>query len=364
MTRRQLNRATLTRQMLLTREAVDVVTAVGRLAGMQAQEAKPPFLGLWTRLDGFEREELHAALHDRSLVRTTWLRGTLHLVTANDFVDMRAALEPVTTQALKVLGDRAKGLDLDKVLPVARKLFGTKPHNFNELRGLLQEEFPDVNERALGYTARMYIPLVMVPTKDRWAFPSVAEFTLADAWLGRELSEDSTPDALVMRYLAAFGPATASDVQTWSGLGGMKPVLERLRPHLWTDRDERKRELFDLPDAPRPDPDTPAPIRFLPEFDNLVLSHTDRSRIIAEEHRGKVVTKNLRVRATFLVDGFVAGTYTVERKRDTATAVLTPFEKLSRPVTKDLTMEAVNLLKFAEPDATTFDVKFEADAVA
>ena len=143
----------------------------------------------------------------------------------------------------------------------------------------------------------------------RWGFPPVADFTLADAWLGEPLATDDAPEPLVLGYLAAFGPATAADAQTWSGLTGIKPVLERLRPQVRVFRDERGRELFDLPAAPRPDDDVPAPPRFLPEFDNLVLSHADRTRVLADEHRGFVVTKNLRVRATFLWDGFACGTW-------------------------------------------------------
>ncbi len=355
LTRRRLNRATLARQMLLAREEVSAVEAVERLCGLQAQEAKPPFIGLWTRVAGFRREDLHRALDERAVVRATLMRATLHLMSAADYAAFRPALQPVMTQALRVLGTRGEGLDLDRVMPVARGLLGERPLTFEELRPLLVESFPQVNDRALGYAVRTHLPLVMVPTQDRWGFPAAAPFTLAESWLDAPLSDDpSATGALVLRYLAAFGPATAADVQTWSGLQGMKRVLDGLRPNLRVFEDERGRELFDLPDAPRPDGETPAPPRFLPEFDNLVLSHADRTRVLADEHRGQVVTKNLRVRATFLWDGVVAGTWQVERKRQAATLRITPFAPLPQGAADALAAEGDPLLRFVDNDAASF----------
>ena len=202
----------------------------------------------------------------------------------------------------------------------------------------------------------------MVPTGDRWAFPASAEFTLAETWLDAPLSDDGTPEALMLGYLAAFGPATAADFQTWSGLRGGKDALDRLRPRLRVFRDERGHQLFDLPEAPRPDEDVPAPPRFLPDFDNLVLAHADRTRLLADEHRGLVTTRNLRVRATFLWDGFAAGTWSVERKRGTATLRMTPFERLPDAATAELTGEGEPLLRFMEEDAGSFAVEIGAPA--
>lgn len=357
LTRGQLNRATLTRQMLLAREEVSAVDAVERLCGMQAQEAKPPFIGLWTRVAGFRREELHDALHGRELVRATLMRATLHLMSASEYAALRTALQPALSQGMRVLGARAEGLDLERLLPVARALLEEEPRTFNELRPLLQEAFPQVNDRALGFAVRTHLPLVMVPTEHRWAYPSVADFTPADGWLGRALSDDQAPQALVRCYLAAFGPAAAADLQTWSGLQGMKGVLDGMRPQLSVFKDERGRELFDLPDSPRPDEDVPAPLRFLPEFDNLMLAHSDRTRLLADEHRGLVVTKNLRVRATFLYDGFVGGTWTVERKKRAATLHIAPFDALPARAASELAEEGEALLRFVEEDATSFDIK-------
>jgi hypothetical protein len=358
LTTRQLNRATLARQLLLAREPIGPVAAVGRLCGLQAQEPAPPFIGLWTRLEHFEREHLLAALRDREIVRATLMRATLHLLGAADYAAFRAPLQPVMERAVRALGDRAKGLDPARVLAAARALLLERPLGFNELRRLLKEQFPDVNDRALGYTVRTHLPLVMVPTEARWGFPSVADFTLADTWLERRLPAGGTPEQLVLRYLAAFGPASAADAQAWSGLPGLAPVLDGLRPQLTVFKVEgSRRELFDLPGAPRPDEDAPAPARFLPEFDNLVLAHADRSRLVADEHRSALVTKNLRVRAAFLWDGKVAGTWEIQRKRATAKLVMSPFHRLPARAAKALTAEAEALVRFAAGDATSLAVQ-------
>ena len=360
LTRRQLNRATLARQLLLERHGQPPVDALERLCGLQAQEPSPPFTGLWSRVAGFRREDLHAALHAGAVVRATLMRGTLHLVSARDYAAFRAALGPAMAQAMKVLGARAEGLDLERILPVARALFAEQPRTFAEARAALADAFPGACDRGLGYAVRLHLPLVMVPTEDRWGYPSVARFALAERWVNEPLSDDGAPEPLVLRYLAAFGPASSADVQTWSGLPALKRVLEGLRPKLRVFRDERGRELFDLPGAPRPAEDVPVPARFLPEFDNLVLAHADRTRVLADEHRALVVTKNLRVRATFLHDGFAAGTWDVERSRGTATLRLAPFGRVPRSAARALTEEGAALLRFVAPDTNDVDVRVEA----
>lgn len=336
LTLRDLNRATLARQYLLEPAKGTVAEVAHRLCGLQAQEPRPPYLGMWARLAAFERADLHAELHARRLVRATMWRGTLHLVTADDFAAFRPLLEPLLSGAL---GSRFPGLEFGEVIAAADRLLEQGPLTFNELRPRLQERFPDVNDRALGYAVRMLTPLIMVPSQDPWSFPRDAAFSLPGIPLAA-----GTLEYLVERYLAAFGPATAADVQTWSGLSGLKPILygmplERLR-------DERGRELFDLPGAPRPGGDVPAPVRFLPDFDTLLLGHADRRRVLADGHQ--VTTKNLRVRATFLVDGFVAGTWQVKRTAKKATLQLSPFVPVD---VAELEEEAMRLLAFAEGDA-------------
>jgi hypothetical protein len=355
---------------------VTVAQAVQQLAGMQAQEPKHPFIGLWSRLEGFEEEALRRALHDREVVRATLMRSTLHLFSAGDYAALRMAMQPPMSVASRVLGARSEGLDVDVVLPAATKLLRGRALAFDEIRARLQEQFPDVNDRALGYAVRTLLPLVMVPSEGaRWGFDRVACFAPAGEWLNAPLAEvggdggvrgsggargdgGGGAQALARRYLGAFGPASAKDLQVWSGVGGMKAVLDDMADELVVFTDERgRRELFDLPDAPRPGADVPAPPRFLPEFDNLVLAHDDRSRVIADEHRPLVTTKNLRVRATFLLDGTVAGTWTIAVKRKVATLQIAPFGSLPKRVVKPLTAEGEALLRFAEPEAKDYDVQ-------
>jgi len=346
-TLRGLNRALLARQLLLERAKLGPVEAIERLAGMQAQVPRPPFVGLWTRLAGFERPALAKALRDKQVVRATFVRGTLHLVSRGDYVALRAAIQPMLSAGMQaILKARASSIDLAKLGAFARTQL---PATFDALRPALVKKFPRSDERALGYAVRMTLPLVQVPTEDAWAFPGNAAFADAEGWIGAPLGAPS-PELLVKRYLAAFGPATVKDAERWSALKGLAPVFEQLRGELVTFRDG-KRELFDLRDAPRPDEGTPAPVRFVPEYDNLVLGHDDRKRIVADEHRAQLVTKNLMVKATFLVDGFVAGTWTIERTGKQATLVLSPFGKLTKAARGELEAEGEALVRFVEPDA-------------
>jgi hypothetical protein len=288
------------------------------------------------------------------------MRATLHLMTAADYRALRSSLQPVLSAAMaSVLRQRAGTLDLPALVEAARNFLDAEPRTFTELRTHLMERFPDGDERAMGYAVRMHLPLVMAPTDSTWGFPADSGVTPADAWLGEPLEGEEKPLELVRRYLAAFGPATVTDAQVWSGLKGLKITFEALRSELVTFRDERGRELFDLPNAPRPSEEADAPVRFLPEYDNLVLAHSDRSRIIAEAHRSRIVTANLKVLATFLVDGAVAGTWKVTRKGKAATLMLEPFEALSAPVRNALAEEGLRALRFSEEDAQSFDLKVE-----
>lgn len=356
-----LNRALLARQMLVERSDSTVVDAVGALAGLQAQQPQPPFVGLWTRLARFERDDLARALRDRAIVRATFLRGTLHLARAEDYLGFRSTLQPMLTAGMRsILRDRAATLDVAALTEAARRSFVDRPRTFTELRAELVEAFPDIpDERAMGYAVRTHLPLIVEPDDSAWSFRADADFADAESKLGRACDADEKVEALVLRYLAAFGPATPADFQTWSGLPKPKADFEALRPKLVTFADDRKRELFDLPDAPRPPEEIEPPARFLPGFDNIVLSHDDRSRIVADEHRPKVVTKNLLVLPTILVDGFVAGTWKHIRKKTTATLSIAPFAKLRAPVKKALTEEGERLARFVEPEAKSWEVKFE-----
>ena len=342
--------------MLLTRQATDAVDVVERLGGLQAQQSRPPFTALWTRIAAFKSDSLVRALHERKLLRATMLRGTLHLVSPRDFLAWRPVLQPMLTAgALAILRDRLQTLDHTHLLDAARECFKSRPRTFTSLRDGLMARFPDGDERAMGYFARMHLPLGSVPDiKAAWAFNSDAEFELATQ---QPLGEGNS-ESLVRRYLSAFGPASIADFQAWSGLKNAKVLFGPLEDKLSRFQDARKRVLYDLPEAPRPAEDTPAPVRFIAEFDNLILGHADRSRIISDEHRPRVVTKNLLVLGTFLVDGFVAGIWKTERKKQTATLRLEPFDKLSVKTKKALELEGEQLIRFLEPDAAEAALAF------
>lgn len=359
LTREALNRATLARQMLLAREKTTVPKAVERLAGLQAQLARPPFIGLWSRVAGFRAEDLARAIHDRKVVRATLMRGTLHLMTTKDYLDLRPALQPLLSEAFEgVLRERAKRIDLDRVTKAARAYLDEQPRTFEDLRAVLARAWPELDARALGYAVRMHLPLVQVPTDTRWGWPGAACFAPAESWIGRKMGKGGGATALVMRYLGAFGPASVRDAQVWSGMRSLADAFAALRAKLKVFHDEKGRELFDLPKGPRPPAGTPAPVRFLPDYDNLVLGHADRTRVVPDAHRSRLATKNLQVPATFLVDGFVAGSWKIERARSAAGLVVTAFEPLSRKAKTDLNAEGTALLRFAESDAKTAEVRF------
>jgi hypothetical protein len=353
LTRRDLNRALLARQLLLARADRTVVSALEGVAGLQAQLARPPFIGLWTRLKGFDRTALLDALVARTVVRVTAMRGTLFLLSAHDYLALRGALQPGLTRGLQAItGGALKDTDLAAAEARTRAFLARAPATFEAIRDHLADRAGTGNVRHLAYALRMTLPLVQVPDPDlTWGFPGAASFALADGWLKRKVSTTtSAPETLVRRYLAAFGPASVADAQTWSGVPKLAEVFERLRKDLVTFRDERKRELFDVPEGPRPAAEVAAPIRFVPDWDNVLLGHQDRSRIIADEHRSRISTRNLQVLATFLIDGMVAGSWSIARTSKAATLTMVPFVKVGRTDRAALEEEGERLLAFAEPD--------------
>jgi hypothetical protein len=249
-------------------------------------------------------------------------------------------------------------VNVEALVAAGRALLEERPRTAKELGELLRERWPDRDPASLARVVRHLVPLVQVPPRGIWGKSGPAAHTTAEAWLGRPLDPDPSLDEMVVRYLGAFGPATVKDVQAWSGLTRLGEVAERLRPRLRAFRDEHGKELFDLPDAPRPHPDTPSPPRFLPEFDNLILSHADRTRVIAEDHRKALASKNGMVPATVLVDGFVRGTWKTERSRGKATLVVEPFEPLPQSKRDVLTEEGERLVRCIGEGAEAFEVRF------
>ena len=348
LTKRALNRATLARQLLLERRKIKPVAVIEQLVGLQAQIPRPPFIGLWSRIEGFQRQDLLKLIARHDVVRGTMMRGTIHLMSRGDYAKFRATMQPMLSQgSTQVLKDR-KALDRDELVACGRAFFDEAPRTFDGLRDHLAERFPGCDERACAYTVRMHLPLVMVPSETRWGWTGAADFAVAESWLGERLDLSDERKALALRYLAGFGPASVADMQNWSGLKNLRGVFEELRPKLKTFRDEKGRELFDLPRAPRPDEDVEAPVRFLPDYDNVLLGHADRSRVIAEEHRKRIATANLMVLPTFLVDGVVAGTWKIQREKNDATLAINPFVKLSKETKDELEEEGQKLVGFVE----------------
>lgn len=362
---RELNRAMLARQMLLRRSEMPALDAIEHLVGLQAQAPNPPYVGLWTRLEDFHPDELSRLILDRRAVRIALMRNTVHLVSARDCLMLRPLTQPVLDRGLySTRANRAgiEGMDIEALVAAGRALLEERPRTAKELGGVLQERWPERDPAILARAIRHLLPLVQAPPRGIWGKSGPSTHTTAEAWLGHPLDSDPSPDALILRYLGAFGPASVKDVQTWSGLTRLGEVMDRLRPRLDAFRDEHGKELFDLPDAPRPDPDTPAPPRFLPAFDNLILSHADRSRVIADDYREVIASKNGMVPATVLIDGFVCGTWKTERTRGKATLVIEPFESLPKKFRDALSDEGERLVRFIGEGAEAFEIRFAEKA--
>ncbi|MEU5316708.1 winged helix DNA-binding domain-containing protein [Streptomyces sp. NPDC021056] len=349
---RALNRATLDRQLLLRRADLSARAAVEHLLGLQAQNVKPPYYALAARLDGFAPEELSALMADREVVRIVTMRSTIHTHTAEDTLTLRPLVQAARDRELTLFRKGLQGVDLDRLAALARDLVEAEPRTMKQLREELLAEWPDADPQALGIAARCRLPLVQVTPRGLWGRSGQVALTTAEHWLGRPAEPAPAPDATVLRYLAAFGPASVKDMQTWAGLTRLREAFERLRPRLVTFRDEHGVELFDLPDAPRPDAGTPAPPRFLPEFDNLLLSHADRTRVIPPEYWGRSWVGNMAY-STLLVDGFLAGVWKLEEDA----LVVEPFGTLTRAQRDEVTEEGVRMLAVMHP-GSSYDIRF------
>ena len=340
LTLRELNRATLARQLLLERRRVPATTVIERLAGLQAQWPQAPYVGLWSRIPGFRRETLERAIRSGKVVKATMMRGTLHLVSASDYPVFFAALRD-----LRPWGD-PESVELGRQLvPAVRALFADGPLTFQQVLDHLEQTHGTVDlltRRRAWFAARTGGHILHAPETALWSsrpqalFAAIAEPEAVDTTAART--------ELVRRYLAAFGPASRADLAGWSGMrvSDLAAAFEALEP-LRRFRDESGRELLDLQRAPLPAGDTPAPVRFLPKWDNVLLGFSDRTRILPEEYRKIVIAKNGDVAQTFLVDGVVAGRWRQENGKIT----LDPFAPLPRAARRDLEDEATRLAAFA-----------------
>jgi hypothetical protein len=356
LSRRALNRALLARQCLLERNDATAEATIDNLVGMQAQAPLSPYVGLWTRLIDFEPIELAALLVERRAVRTWVMRSTIHLVTSADVRTLWPIMHPAVERAWRsthFARDTAE-VDLAEILAVGQRLFEERPRTRAELAPILAGRWPDVPPDSLVYALSYNLPVVQVTPRGVWGTTGPAAITTIDAWLGQAADPEPDIDGVVLRYLAAFGPAGVMDCQAWSGLTQLRPVFERLRPKLEAVRDERGRELFDVPGAPRPADDVPVPIRFLPEYDNVLLGHADRSRIMPPGRRIPLPPGEGAGRGTILIDGMFAGEWRIERSRDTtsATLVVEPFAVVTVADQAAIESEGIELLRFVAPDST------------
>jgi hypothetical protein len=352
---RALNRALLDRQLLLRRVRRPALDTVEHLVGLQAQEPEDPYVGLWTRLEGFDPGELGAALEDRAAVRIALQRSTIHLVTARDCRALRPVLQPVGERVTRgQFGRRLAGVELAELADAARELIEAEPLAFGELGKRLAERWPGRDPMALAQTARSLLPLVQIPPRGVWKRTGRALHVTVESWLGRPVGTDAAPDELVLRYFAAFGPASVADLQYWSGLTRLGEVVERLAARLRVFRTEDGRVLYDLPDAPRPDPEVPVPVRFLPQFDNVLLGHADRGRIAPPNAAG--LWDEQYHWSPLLVDGMLRGVWRVARERGRAT-LHARAPGLTAAEQEAVAAEATALLAFLQPEAASREVR-------
>jgi hypothetical protein len=359
--RRALNRALLERQLLLRRVDLSVGETVEHLVGLQAQSVPPTYYGLWSRLEDFDPHELGRMLTDREAVRMTLMRGTVHLVTVRDALLLRPLVQVVIERGHSgAFGRRMGGADLGELERAVREELDGEALHARELGRRLVARGIGEDVEAIGNATRVHVPLVQVPPRGVWGRSGQARYATLEAWTGRELDPDPSIDEVVVRYLGGFGPASVMDMQSWSGLTKLRDAFERLRPRLVAFRDEEGRELLDLPDAPRPDPGVPAPVRFLGEYDNVLLGHADRTRIIPADFPWKEMLAPGRWVSNFLADGMLRGTWWVEREgKRSATLAIRPFGELSPGQREEVGAEAERMLEFAEPEAALRDVRFE-----
>jgi hypothetical protein len=363
-TLRELNRATLARQLLLVRARLDVVAAVERLAALQAQWSPSPYMALWSRLSGFRRERLWSAIEKHAVIRARLMRGTLHLVSANDFYAYAVATQDLQRGAWNRV-QVARGVEPEKVAALARA-FARKPRQKDDVVGHLRARLGGVLNERYSWLLWRYVSahadLVSAPPGGHWEYGGTdAPYVAARHWIhgGRRPPEEAAIAHLIRRFLGAFGPATLADISKFAGQvpARIRPVLDRLSPALRRFADEQGRPLFDLPRAPRPAAETTAPVRFLPRYDEALIAYQHRDRVIAPRYRPAIYAKNGIIEATVLLDGVVAGTWSLARGRDEAVLLVRPFARLSPGDRRAVLAEGEGLARFLAPDARTTGVR-------
>jgi hypothetical protein len=355
---RQLNRATLARQMLLERSDLGIADAVRFLGGLQAQQSNDPYIALWSRLNGFTHPALTSLIVDRTLVRATSMRGTLHLHTADDLLNFRALVQPFLlaqwkSNFLRRFGDNDKA----KIHRAGVRLLDKGPMTSGALGKALQEKFPSGEPLAKSVLLQMSETLIQIPPTRLWGNGSAPLLTRVENWLPPPYKRQLSRKDLVRRYLAAFGPASINDMQIWCRLTKLAAEFEALRNELvaFVSEDDG-RTLYDLPDAPRPDPDTPAPVRFLPLYDNVYLGFDNRRRMLQTADM-KRINLFADFKPAVLVDGVIAAGWVVSMgKKGAARLDIEPYRKLTKTQIRELEKEGQAFLGFMAENATAREV--------
>jgi len=357
--RRALGRATLARQFLLERASgLTALDALEHLVGMQAQAPHAPYVGLWTRLDGFRARELSELITSRRAVRAPLMRATLHLVSARDCLGLRPVVQPVLARGFAGAPYDISGVDTEALLESGRSLLAERPSTRPEVGEALGRAWPDADPTSLAYAITYLVPVVQVPPRGVWGAGGAARWTTVEAWLGQPVDSAASLDEIVLRYLAAFGPATVRDMQMWSGLTRLAETVDQIRPRLRVFRDEGGSELLDLPDAPRPQSDIPAPPRFLPEYDNLLFSYADRTRFIPGGQPVPLPPGPGARSGTLLVDGVLSATWRIETQAASPLLEIAPFAPLRDR--KAIVEEGQRLVRFVLGASGEPEVRFKS----
>ena len=359
---RQLNRTLLARQMLLKRQDMRPLAATERLLGLQSQIPNPPYIGLWTRLRYFKRDQLSELLESRQIVRAPWIRSTLHLVSAADHQRFQSLIQPALLRGLRsFFGARGTDLDIERLVKIAKPFLESNQPSIGALREHLQEHEPQLNKEAMAYAVRSCLPLVQTPPSGSWGVGTRATYTTAESWLGPTTSSvPSDLPSLFRRYLGGYGPASVMDFQTWTGMTRLKSQLEPALGDLMVYQSESGSDIYDLPGATIAAPDALAPVRFLPEYDNLLIAHRDRSRILPDAYRKKVFLSAGRVIGTVLIDGFVGATWKVKTDKHGLTLTVKLFAAQPKDCLRAIEAEGDRLIRFFDDQASDHTILIDS----
>ena len=345
--RRALNRTTLGRQLLLERAEHTPAGAMELLVGMQAQNPHDPYYALWSRLEGFDPQSLSGMIERREAVRGALMRATLHMSTTPDFMFLRSHLQETLAAVLGSTSFAKDTADLDRavLLSEGRSLLEERPMTRADLARALEEKWPDIPGPSMAQVVTYLLPVIQVPPRGLWGRTGAATWATIESWVGSGLPTARDPERIVLRYLAAFGPATISDIRVWSRLNGLRQIVDGMQERLRALRGPDGVELLDVPEASILDEDTPAPPRFLPEYDNILLGHSDRSRFFTTGIVPPGWVGNL------LVDGMFSGWWKISQTGKASELEVHLLRKVTRGEAKAAEQEAERLQLFAQPDA-------------